>query len=121
MMNQLPNVTVALVRCSYTRRPFGIRFEELKPGVWAGRWAFAIGEDRARREGYDRRDIRGRFGFSESYPGCPFCQATGVLKCGNFAQLSCWDGQARSNTCAKCGRRGEVRGDMEQMRAGGDL
>lgn len=121
-MSQLSNVTIVMVRCTHTRQPYGIRFEELSRGNWVGNWAFAIREDRANREGYDRGEIKGSFGFSEGYPGCPHCQASNVVKCGKCGQLSCWDTRSNTMVCPypNCGNRGEISGSFDRLSAGGD-
>lgn len=120
-MSSMPNVTIIMVLCHITRQPYGVRLEEISHGVWMGDWAFAINENRAKREGYDRSEIRGTFGFTEKYPGCPYCRATGLVRCGRCGQLTCWNSESSISTCAKCGQRGVVSGNIDHLTAGGDV
>ena len=62
-MSTSPKVVIVTARCSQTRQSFGIRFEEKGLGQWSADWAFAVTEDAAQREGYDRGMISGVFGF----------------------------------------------------------
>jgi hypothetical protein len=118
-MNPIPHVVIVLARCSQNRQGFGIRFEEKAASRWSADWAFAIKETTARKEGYDRAEIRGAFGSDPAYPGCPHCGARGIFKC-NCGKVACWDGERRVVTCPWCGSTGGLSGHVESLRAGND-
>lgn len=118
-MSKQPYVMIMTARCRATRQLFGPRFEEVQAGSWVADWAFVLNETVSRREGYDRATITGQFGFDAAYPGCPYCGATSLVKCG-CGKVSCWDQQDRTVTCPWCGDRGEIRGTIESLDAGGD-
>ncbi len=111
-------VTVVTARCSRNGRLYGIRFERMA-GSWVGTWAFAIGEERASREGYGRNEIRGAFSFSPEYRGCPHCEQIALVKC-SCSKVSCWDGVTEEHCCPWCHRSGKLTGGVESLQAGGD-
>ena len=45
--------SVILIRCSRNKSVFGARTQQMNDDDWWRTWAFAIDEDRAKREGYD--------------------------------------------------------------------
>lgn len=118
-MTRRPHVVIILARCSGHGTDFGIRFEEQEPGSWVADWAFAIREAAARREGYDRTEIAGTFGFAPAYPGCPACAAPGLYRCP-CDRAACWDGSSRTVTCPWCGRSGTLTGKVDRLHAEGD-
>lgn len=109
-MPDQPNVVIVLARCRHSRQPFGVRFEEFRPGAWVADWAFPIKESAARREGYDRATIEGGFAYDPDYPGCPSCFARRLVKCRNCGQVMCYDGKEGVLTCPNCGASGRVTG-----------
>ncbi len=118
-MTDQPHVVIVLARCRHTRRPFAVRFEEKRPGLWLADWAFAIQEGRAQREGYDRTTIEGRFGFDADFPGCPHCYARRLVKhrCG---KLLCYDEKGGTLTCPWCGVSGTVSGTTDTIEVDAD-
>ena len=110
---------VILGRCRLEKRSFGVRMETADPGHWQGTWAFAMKEETARREGYDRAEVTGSFGFAPGYPGCPFCKAPGIVRC-RCDMVSCWDGETREVHCPWCGRTSRIEGTIDALRSGGD-
>lgn len=119
-MTEQPNVVVVLARCRYGAQPFGVRFEEKLPGRWIADWAFAIQEQAASREGYDRASIEGKFGFDPDYPGCPYCFARKLVRCGHCKRVLCYDGKEGQLTCPWCGASGRVTGTAGQVDVSGD-
>ena len=117
--NSMPNVVIILAKCRSQKSTFGIRIEEKQPSVWLVDWAFAIQEQRANKEGYDRSEIRGTFGTDPAYPGCPYCRAPGFFKCG-CGKVGCWDGESMTVTCPWCRNRIQLGGTIENLSAGGD-
>lgn len=118
-MERLPNVVIVLARCARERGNFGIRLEEVSRGTWVADWAFPVKERTARKEHYDRGEVRGNFSFAPAYPGCPCCRAISAFKCA-CGKLSCWDGVARVVHCPWCGNRGELGGTVDSLSTSGD-
>jgi len=108
-----------MARCSQDQQGFGIRLEEKDRDQWLADWAFAIKETAARREGYDRGEITGDFGFDATYPGCPHCRAPSIFQCV-CGKIACWDGEHRVVTCPWCGATVELRGQIESLKVGRD-
>ena len=119
-MSQPPKVVIVLARCSRNREPLGIRFEEQAAGRWLGNWAFAVKATTAKKEGYDRSEIRGGIELAPAYPRCPHCQAASIYKCA-CGQVACWDGESRTVTCPWCGATGELRGHIASLSGGSDV
>lgn len=115
----LPNVVILMARCEHTGQSFGVRMEEKARGRWVADWAFALKETAAKREGYDQTQINGSFAFDAAYPGCPYCEATGLYKC-QCEGIACWTGKGQSVTCPWCGANGQVGGPVESLKAGVD-
>ena len=113
-MSQLPNVVIVMARCSHNQQGFGIRFEEKSQGQWACDWAFAVKDATASKEGYDRGEIAGAFGFDSTYLGCPHCRAPTFFKCG-CGKVGCWDGERQTVTCPWCEVRIELSGQIESL------
>jgi len=118
-MREIPNVVVVLARCSSQKKSFGIRFEEMERGQWAADWAFAIKEQMAQKEGYDRQEVAGSFARSADYPGCPHCHAHAITQC-QCGKLACYDGESKILTCPWCGKKGKIGGEVKKVQAGKD-
>jgi len=113
------NVVIVLARCSRSKQLFGIRFEEKGRNQWLADWAFPIKEVMARREGYDRGEIRGTFQIAPTFPGCRSCGAVGFFSCG-CGKVGCWDGESGMATCPWCGSSGELSGEITELKADAD-
>lgn len=118
-MTMQAKVVVIVARCGRTRRTFGIRLEAKTARQWIADWAFAMKERSASKEGYDRTQISGSFGFDAAYPGCPHCEAQGAYNCA-CGKVVCWTGQEETATCPWCGAEGQVGGRVEKLSAGVD-
>jgi len=115
----LPNVVIVMAQCSKRQHLFGIRFEQVGRN-WAADWTFALKEGVAKREGYDKATIRGSFGTTEQYPGCPFCETISVAQCSRCGQISCLQSGETLFACPKCGLHGRIGGEITSMNAGAD-
>lgn len=113
------NVVIVMARCTRGKQSFGIRLEEKTPRQWVADWAFPIKETLASKEGYGRSEISGGFMLDGTYPGCPYCKATGFFKCG-CGKVACWDGERTTVTCPWCGSTSSIGGQIEGLTAGGD-
>lgn len=109
-MTDQPNVVVVLARCQPHRQPFGVRFEEKRPGRWVADWAFPIKEAAAQREGYHQTSVQGAFGYDADYPGCPHCFNRKLVRCATCGRILCYDGKEGRLTCPWCGAAGRVTG-----------
>jgi len=119
--NVEPNVQVVIVmaRCSLNGREFGIRFEETTTGHWTGDWAFGLKGETAKKEGYDRTEVRGDFRLAPTYPGCPHCGAASVFRC-ECGKVACWDGSSNLVECVWCGKTGTLGGMVDCLNARAD-
>ena len=113
------NVRIVLSRCRHSRKPFGVRMEEMQRNVWSANWAFGLTEGTAKREGYGKSEIAGSFGIADNYPGCPTCQDTGLLKCA-CGRVSCYDGTSKTLICPWCNKQGNVGGNIDRLTSGTD-
>jgi hypothetical protein len=118
-MRDLLNVVIVIARCHDTRETFGVRFEEKSQHRWVADWAFAIKDAVAKKEGYYQGEISGIFEFETGYPGCPYCHAISIFRCG-CGKVACWDGQHRTVTCPWCSTTGELSGTVESLSVRGD-
>jgi hypothetical protein len=109
-------IVIVAARCGgATAGAFGIRFERSGESLWSASWAFALKENVARREGYDRTEIRGMIALDPSYPGCPHCAKRALVCCGSCGKVSCWDGETQIITCPWCGNRAELAGAITAL------
>jgi hypothetical protein len=113
-----PGVTIVTGRCSKTKGLYGMRFEKMADS-WMGTWAFAIEDTKVKKEGYDKNDIDGTFGFTEEFPGCPYCSRKNMVHC-SCGNNTCWDGETKKVTCPWCGQVGQIEGIVETLHSGGD-
>jgi hypothetical protein len=118
-MNQSAEVVIVMGQCTNRREDFGIRFEQQMPGRWLADWAFAIRDTLAQKEGYYSSEITGAFEFDGKYPGCPYCEASSIYKCGSCGKVACWDGRM-TVTCPWCKQTAQISGQIDKLTAGGD-
>lgn len=112
-------VFIVLSKCTQSKRAYGIRVEDTGKNQWDCDWAFPVDEARAKREGYDRVQIKGTFSISPKYPGCPSCGNKSFFKCGKCSKLTCWDSNKKQITCAWCGTQGYIESEIGDMEGGG--
>jgi hypothetical protein len=116
-----PKVVIIMARCSRSKKSFGIRMEDKLAGQWSADWAFAMKEDAAKREGYDKSDISGNFSIDDTYPGCPYCEQLSFVKCGKCEKVSCGGEQGSTHVCPWCNNNAQISGYIESLSAGNDL
>jgi len=107
-------ILVAGARCTATRKPFVIRFEQGANGVWQACAAFAISERQLSNKAFSSDEVTSSASLSSSYRGCPHCgsdprkEFAGVsfAKC-SCGELACSAGIIGAETlCPWCGRIG---------------
>ena len=109
-------ILVAGARCTATRRPFAIRFEQGANGIWQACAAFEISERQLSNPAFSGDQVTSSASLSPSYPGCPHCGAdprkefAGVsfVQC-SCGKLACSTGViGAENLCPWCGRAGTL-------------
>lgn len=115
-----PHVVIVMARCRIERAAFGIRYEEVNPGVWAGTWAFPVKESYAKKENSEKNSITGTIIFLPEYPGCPYCKSKGIFLCGECNHVSCYDGERKTVVCPSCNRQLTLGDRIQHLDAGGD-
>ena len=113
------NVVIVMGRCSRSKQSFGIRFQRREPSQWAGTWAFAIKDQAAKKEGYEKTRVEGEFLFDPTFPGCPHCSSHAFFVC-ECGKLACMQSESRRVTCPWCNRTADVTGTATRMDGGGD-
>lgn len=113
------NIVIAMGRCSHSKQGFGIRFERKSASEWGASWAFAIQDAAAKKEGYEKARMDGRFVFDDAFPGCPHCDAKVFFLCG-CGKIACWNGTSQRVTCPWCKQSGEISGEVTALEGGGD-
>jgi hypothetical protein len=109
-------ILLAPARCTSTRQPFAIRFEQGVGGIWQACAAFAIFERQLSNPAFIGDQVTSSASLSPSYPGCPRCGAdprkefAGVsfVRC-SCGKLACSTGIIGAETlCPWCGRVGTL-------------
>ncbi len=108
-------ILVAAARCTATREPFAIRFEQGRGGIWQACSTFTISERQLSNPAFSSNEVTSS-ALSPNYPGCPNCGAdprkefAGVsfIKC-SCGKLACSAGVIGAETlCPWCGRVGPL-------------
>jgi hypothetical protein len=109
-------ILLAPARCTSTRQPFAIRFEQGDRGVWQACAAFEISERQLSNPAFSSDQVESSASLSPSYPGCPHCAAdprkefAGVsfVRC-SCGKLACSTGIiGAENLCPWCDRVGTL-------------
>jgi len=105
--------------CPYTGNNYGITVDKISNGEYRFIWAFPIDKDKAHREGYDSRKVKGRISYDDGYPGCPHCGTPDFFQCGNCGAINCYKGE-KNVTCGSCGNSGDCTEAVEfEIKGGG--
>jgi hypothetical protein len=99
---------VLLVRCQNSKELFGVRMEK-QTGKYMINWAFPIEEVVAKREKFDRTNIKGALETAEEeYPGCPHCLNDSLFQC-NCGKFTCMESDMKGKqVCGWCGKKSKV-------------
>ena len=120
-MREFNEAVVLIAKCGERHKTYGMRMEKTERDRWRATWAFPIRESSAKREGYDKTQVKGNLSFAEDYPGCPYCGGQRVTLC-SCGHLSCTILKNHIFTCEWCksqGRIGTYNG--EAITAGTDI
>ena len=107
-------ILIAGARCTATKMPFAIRFEQGDRGIWQACAAFAISERQLSNPAFSSNEVTSSASVSSTYPGCPHCGAdprkafAGIsfVKC-SCGKLACSPGIIGAETiCPWCDRIG---------------
>jgi hypothetical protein len=100
--------------CSSHHQPAVIRFR------WSGTAYEALGASKQRPgsvippEGGNGA-VRGAFGVTEEYAGCPYCRANNFVRCGQCEELSCYDTSWEVFHCPRCNNSGRITGTIDTV------
>ena len=119
-MSDFNEAVVRIAKCGERHKTYGMRLEKTGYDRWLTTWAFPIKESSAKREGYDKVQVKGDISFADDYPGCPYCGDHGLTLC-SCGHLSCTILRNNIFTCEWCGTQGRI-GDYsgETITAGTD-
>jgi hypothetical protein len=107
-------ILLAPSRCTATKHPFAIRFEQGERGIWQACAAFAISEQQLSNPAFSKNEVTSSASVSSSYPGCPHCGAdprkefagVSIIRC-SCGKLACSTGIIGAETqCPWCDRVG---------------
>ena len=108
-----------MAMCSRLNKTYGITVDKIGPSQYKFVWAFKIDQEKAHREGYDAKTVRGGVTIDKDYPGCPYCGAKNFYTCGSCGCVVCYHGE-EAVTCPKCGFSGTVtKVDSIDLKGGG--
>ena len=96
-----------MAMCEETKKPFGITVNPQR-GCYAFTWAFKINPDQAKREGYDKTNVRGAVMYDPEFNGCPHCGSKQFYICNRCKKVVCYHGQEYV-TCPNCGNSSSLR------------
>lgn len=107
-MSKLNNEAFAIMAiCEKTKKPFGITINPIQ-GFYAFTWAFKINPDQAKREGYDKKTVRGSVMYDADFNGCPHCGSKQFYICNRCKKVVCYHGQEYV-TCPNCNSSSTLR------------
>jgi hypothetical protein len=109
-------ILLAPARCTSTRQPFAIRFEQGVNGIWQACAAFAISERQLSNPAFAGDQMTSSAALSPSYPGCPHCGTDSRKEFGGVSFVRCSCGKLACSTgiigtetlCPWCGRVGTL-------------
>ena len=103
-------------RCTATKKPFAIWFEQGVSGVWQACAAFAISERQLCNPALSNDQVTSSASVSPSYPGCPHCGADPRKEFAGVSFVRCSCGEpacstgiiGAENLCPWCDRVGTL-------------
>ena len=111
---------VVLARCSVSKQPYGMRFEETSPSHWVVTWAFPLSVASANREGYGGGLLEGQIEVAGEFPGCPHCGNTDFALCGACQHVGCLRLASTVSTCPWCDISNPISGRITRLNTAGD-
>ena len=67
-MSDFNEAVVLIAKCGESHKTYGMRLEKTGHDRWLTTWAFPIKESSAKREGYDKVQVKGDISFADDYP-----------------------------------------------------
>ena len=109
-------ILIAGARCTATRKPFAIRFEQGASGIWQACAAFAISEHQLCNPAFSSDQVTSSVSVSSSYPGCPHYGTDPWKEFGGVSFVRCSCGKlacstgiiGATNLCPWCDRVGTL-------------
>ena len=109
------SVLFARARCTGTKRPFAIRFEQTANGVWSACGTIRITERQLSNSAFSSNRIVSS-NLSPNYPGCPHCGADSRKQLAGISFLRCFCGELACSSgiigaetlCPWCNRAGTL-------------
>ena len=107
---------MAGARCTATKKPFAIRFEQGTSGIWQAHGSFRISERQLSNPAFSSDRVVSSAALSPSYPGCPHCVADPRKEFAGISFISCSCGKLACSTgiigaetvCPWCDRVGTL-------------
>jgi len=94
---------ICRARCSRSKQPFAIKFEQLDRGIWFARSAWSVDEKRISTQVFSSGGVRGHFKKHKDYPGCPYCGNPLWRKCFECNEgFGCLEYGSPLYTCPWC-------------------
>jgi ribosomal protein L37E len=109
-------IVVAVARCTATKMPFAIRFEQGANGVWQACAAFEISERQLSNRAFSSDEVTSSASLSSAYPGCPHCASDTRKEFAGVSFVKCSCGKLACSTgiigvealCPWCDRVGTL-------------
>lgn len=119
-MSKLSDKAFAIMAmCEETGKEFGISVDPRGNNTYAFCWGFKIKEGQAKREGFDKTQVRGSVMYDEGFNGCPHCGSKQFYICRRCGRVICWHGE-ESVTCPNCGITATLQAAREvELKGGG--
>lgn len=95
-----------LAMCEEAKKPFGITIDPHGQTLKFV-WAFKIDREKAHREHFDSKKVRGSIVLDDNFQGCPHCHSIRFYICSGCGTISCYHGQ-RHVICSACGASGNI-------------
>ena len=113
----MPRRNELIIRCQQPHHHlFCAGVIEEQPGQWIMKQALEVEDSIVDCIG-PQQPIDGKLSLGDSYRGCPYCGASGIVVCGVCGKITCW--QRNEFQCAWCGTKADVAGGIEKFHAGG--
>ena len=76
-MSDFNDAVVLIAKCGESQKTYGMRLEKTGHDRWLTTWAFPIKESSAKREGYDKVQVKGDISLQMTIPDVLIAVAAG--------------------------------------------